>query len=136
MSKEGTQFVKIPESLLDISHVSEETLVIFDDCSYSGTQLCNNLRSIEEEVDKRNIPKKLFLVIPYMSQAAIDRYNLFMQNRNPDSILSLELITSNEKLHCLKDIFPTQEERENLGTIFSAQFLSIFHTHSPYATVS
>jgi len=128
-SDQGTQFVKIPESLLDISHVSEETLVIFDDCSYSGTQLCNNLRSIDEEVDKGKIPKKLFIVIPYMSQAAIDRYNLFKKNRNPHSILSLQLITSAEKLHCLKDIVPTQEEREQLGTIFSAQFLSIFHTH-------
>lgn len=130
-SKQGSWTAKTPESHLDISHVTEDTLVIFDDCSYSGTQLFDNLCKIEEAVNKGKVPKKLYMVIPFVSQAALDFYKHFQttMHRSAPSLLQVELITGNEKIHCVRDIFPDPNERKQVSNFFEAQYLSTAHAH-------
>jgi hypothetical protein len=128
-SEQGTMFVQTLESKLDISHVTEGTLVIFDDCSYSGTQLYGNLCRLEEAVNKGNFPKQLYIVIPFMSQAAQDQFKNFQAIARPTlSLLQVTLITGSEKIHCIKDIF-NQNERDQISTFFNSVYFSSMHKH-------
>lgn len=125
-SEQGTFFVKTPKSQLEVGHIQEETLVLFDDCSFSGTQLTRNLVQIEEALKKENLRKKILVVIPFMTQPALEKVNRL--SANTDSALSIEVITTSERIKTIKEIF-TDEERYQFGIIFNSHYFSSFHTH-------
>ena len=127
-SEQGTCFVQTPKSDLDVANVEEETLVIFDDCSYSGTQLFANLCHLEESLREHKKTKKLFIVIPFMSRAAIDKFEHCQLMFENDGFLSVELITGNERIETLNEIF-SKDEYPKMTEICTAQLFSHFYTH-------
>lgn len=64
--------IEKPELDFNLETVKEETIVIYDDCAYTGTQLVGNINQIAKDpkAKKRNV----FVVVPYMSKTALAKF--------------------------------------------------------------
>lgn len=100
------QILEVEEN---ISSVSEDTLVLFDDCCYSGQQICYVAGRISALRDKT-----VYIVVPHMTETAQGKLRALAE-RHEDT-LSLEIITSDEKIRPVSQVF-TQEELDTLAEI-------------------
>lgn len=98
VSKGGT-IVSSQDCEEEVGSVQEENLVIFDDCSYSGSQLWENIQFINDKVRNK---KKLYIVIPFLSTKARE---LIINYRNQFPNLQIEVITSDYTIRNLSEVF-------------------------------
>ena len=91
----------VPKSELTASKVKEKAMVIFDDSSYSGTQLAGNLHAIDRALKDK---KKMYVIVPFLSTRAKE----FLEHTKFHN-LNVVLITSDFSIKMLSDIF-TEEE--------------------------
>lgn len=89
-----------------VRNVTADTLVLFDDCSYSGDQIYNILFSLLKKTQGSYHPshnkfQRIYVVIPFMSQGALDRLKIY------DPIV--KVITSPTKIKAFKDAFASEE---------------------------
>jgi hypothetical protein len=94
-----------------VKDVREQTLVLFDDCSYSGNQIIGNLVKIADEMQTNKMNKKtLYLVIPFITkQAKISIENFTKTHENCKNYLDIHLITSEERIKTVNEIFTPEE---------------------------
>lgn len=106
-SKQGTMGLEIHEQEFDMSHVRENSVVLFDDVSYSGTQMCQNIVKVAHEMIKRLTNDhehiNLFVVVPFISTAAFRLFNE-VKIRNENKI-AISLITMDERIQTTQDVF-------------------------------
>lgn len=108
--EQGTLNLKVPKAPFKLDHITEETVALLDDCSYSGTQLCNNLIKIIKKIKTSNIPiKKIFIIIPFMTEQAVNKVNEIKQTYA--SSVDIELITGDKRMKTVKEIIPDTDER-------------------------
>jgi phosphoribosylpyrophosphate synthetase len=98
-SKQGTIDSKAPTAEFDMAHVKEETIVLFDDCSYTGTQLMDNLKRIKDNSGEKK--RHVYVVIPFMSKDAQQQAKSFATTEK----FELEIITTNETIKQGNEIF-------------------------------
>lgn len=116
---------KTPKSEIDLRRVKEDTLVLFDDMSFSGEQLQKNLRDIKYAIKEHHCnAKKLIVVVPFMTQVAYDMVQTFIQDQKEMGFnLTIELITTDERLRTVKEIF-TKEEGAKICNVFEIGYFS------------
>lgn len=101
--RQGTTGVVVPKSEDTVSDVQEDILVLFDDSSYSGTQLSSNLAKIDRLIAT---PKTIYVIIPFMSSIAKERIRELENDK-----LTIKLITSDISLKLINEIFQKEETK-------------------------
>jgi hypothetical protein len=97
-----------------------DNFVVFDDSSYSGTQLCELLEILIDEIAKQaDRPRNICVVVPFMSKPAkeklIQTCNSLLSERLPGT--KLLIITSPIKITSFADKYPPNSAaREELFT--------------------
>ena len=103
----------------------QKHFVIFDDCSYSGTQLFGLIEGLKKAAGKTHKDEKchLYLVVPFLSETAEN----YIQNFNKLALiqglgnLQIHLITSNRKITSMQNHF-TYQETEQLAKFDAKAF--------------
>lgn len=88
---------------LTVSKVNEKVLAIFDDCSFTGTQLLGFLSQINNQLKERKV---MYVVIPFMAESI--KKELTGQ---PFANLQIKLISSSTPIRPLKEIFTVAEQQ-------------------------
>ena len=60
---QGTIILDVPKQECNVQGIKEDAIVLFDDASYSGHQLRDNIARIA-----KSVKKKIFIVTPYMTR--------------------------------------------------------------------
>ncbi len=107
---------------LNIKEVKENTIVLFDDGSYSkqgcmssiGTKITDSLQEMAKQLKESEqlSPKKVLIVIPFITSYAHDLISKCQTSLKDQ--LDIELITCNERLKLIKEIFETPQEQDNM----------------------
>ena len=98
-----------PDHSLTIGTVPQDQLVVFQDCLFSIKQL-QFLNSLYQELLDKDQVKTLYLVIPFMTDYAKNEIKgLIYQFKDH---LKLDIITSEQKIHSIKDHFTSYEIRQ------------------------
>lgn len=95
--------LSVPIYQNDFSRATENNFVFYDDCSYSGTQMCtliNNLKThlaIQNSKEEKPEPKTLYVVVPYITKTALNKIKaLDSESLKIVPIYSKTILTINE----------------------------------------
>jgi hypothetical protein len=106
-----------PKANFSLGKVSEETLVLFDDYSFSGEPLMGNLTKIEEYLKKTKQVKTVYLILPFATNRVI---KLLKQRQSP--WCRLVLITPRlSAIPTLSELYPNLPERQQVANYFGYQ---------------
>lgn len=100
----------------DVTNIKEDVLVLFEDCSYSGHQLNSYIRDFMKNRSDANLPIKLFVIVPFMSEKALSLNNGNIKYRLEEEGIknvTVEIITTATRIKAVNDVFiPDTEERK------------------------
>lgn len=95
----------VPRQELNVVEIKQKTLVIFDDCSYTGSQIYKNLSEINKALTEK---KDLYLVVPFLSEAPNNNFSALTHLTN----LNIKCFTSPTKIQNLIEIIPDKADFE------------------------
>ncbi len=88
--------------------ITDNELVIYDDASYSGNQIESLLMHLNRSMRRQSRQANVYLVIPFISELALDRLNYALEasSKRRELNLKIHLITSDKKVKQVKDVLP------------------------------
>lgn len=124
-SDQGTMRVNTPDTDFEREKVKQDnSIVLIDDCSYSGTQLINNLERIGLAAQQSENKKHVFIVMPYMTTLAKEKVEAFQK---ANQHIAVTLITKH-KIKTISEIFSDQSEQELLRKIIVPFYWDFRHS--------
>lgn len=104
LGAQGSLTAQEPKQEFDISHIKEDNVVLFDDCSYSGRQIYDNVVKVHNAFQEKGRRVNLFVVIPFMTTQAKEGLARLTEH------VELKVITTNKNILTVKEIFPIKKE--------------------------
>ena len=115
----------VPTAACMVDTVNEDTLVLFDDCSYSGTQLEGIL--YDQLDSKAKTKKTLYIVIPFLSSEA---EKIIQKAQTSCKNLDIKLITSTTKIKLVKELFTEEKEKKLVELAVTQELFQTASHHS------
>jgi len=119
--KQGTTNVKKLAVPYNGHSIEQDRVVLFDDCSYSGIQLADNVRRVATTLASRESPQEIFVVVPFMTQAAQE--HITRLGEKYDNV-SITLITSHKTIKTIVEIFNDPDELQKFDCLTHGQALA------------